>query len=661
MGWTSQVFTSIIIDESATTGGFFIYSGTPIAGNAPVLSITQAPTDPYGNTVTPSLSLSGLPLLVYAGPPSAGNLICSMAPAAGTDEFGNAYPEGFGLSVGLIPGGLIGAGSIPSTAVDFTATSIGGITTYTSASQPVGANAGSLWIDTSAGNAIYQYDGSAWSLYQFGSGSIAANTITATQIAANTITATQIAAGTITATQIQAGIVLAGAVNGTLIEGAEFIAYGTDGEVLVYSGTPALGNLLVSVSAETGTDAEGNPYPAGLAVIGLSGATNAISILDTTGDTLSTLDTMGNITGQTISANTDVILAGTSLTATLDGLSEGVISRGYIPYASLPYPSTAVGGTETPLFEQDFALTGGRFYEISLDNCEVTYSNGSGNTAAVTVRATIDGSTPTVTSDIFMRHKLGANVQFTETIPCVKRNYAPGSDVTMRCLATLALDTGSGTVQATDMTFGSTNFGGGQWQLSCYDMSESVPNTATLGSGGTPPTPPQTYTTTWHAQHTYCYQGSDGTNPNLLHDTDGQMLQGGSASATYNGHAKTWILFNYSAIASALSGATINWITVTLNNNHTWYSSGMTVALGWSADVTFGSSKGDPGINYDLEEWHQNSGATLTKTISTSIFGTAFQSGGATSLVLFVDSNNLGYYGYFAGGTAPYITINYTV
>jgi hypothetical protein len=54
--------------------------------------------------------------------------------------------------------------------------------------------------------------------------------------------------------------VLAGAVNGTTISGAQFIAFGTSGEILVYAGTPAAGNLLLSVSATSGTDAQGNPY-----------------------------------------------------------------------------------------------------------------------------------------------------------------------------------------------------------------------------------------------------------------------------------------------------------------------------------------------------------------------------------------------------------------
>jgi hypothetical protein len=105
-------------------------------------------------------------------------------------------------------------------------------------------------------------------------GQIAASTITAAQIAAATITATQILAGTITATQIQAGtitvaklaagIIIAGAVNGTTITGAQIVADGSSGEILIYSGTPASGNLVGSWSANAGSDGFSNGYDAGL-------------------------------------------------------------------------------------------------------------------------------------------------------------------------------------------------------------------------------------------------------------------------------------------------------------------------------------------------------------------------------------------------------------
>jgi hypothetical protein len=100
---------------------------------------------------------------------------------------------------------------------------------------------------------------------------IAAGTITAAQIAANTITASQIAAGTVTATQIAAGIVLAGVVNGTTITGSQFVAFGSTGEILVYAGTPASGNLIMSVSANAGSDGFSNPYSAGVYVYNSSG------------------------------------------------------------------------------------------------------------------------------------------------------------------------------------------------------------------------------------------------------------------------------------------------------------------------------------------------------------------------------------------------------
>jgi hypothetical protein len=100
---------------------------------------------------------------------------------------------------------------------------------------------------------------------------IANATIQGSNIAANTIVAANIAANTITASQLAAGIVYAGIVNGTTIQGAQFVAYGSSGEILVYSASPALGDLIGSWSAVSGSDTPGNAYPAGLTVGPVSG------------------------------------------------------------------------------------------------------------------------------------------------------------------------------------------------------------------------------------------------------------------------------------------------------------------------------------------------------------------------------------------------------
>jgi hypothetical protein len=93
--------------------------------------------------------------------------------------------------------------------------------------------------------------------------SLAANSVTASAIAANSVTAAAIAAGSVTAVAISAGTIVAGIVNGTTISGAQFVAYGSTGELLIYSSTPASGNLIASISATGGTDGFGNVYVAG--------------------------------------------------------------------------------------------------------------------------------------------------------------------------------------------------------------------------------------------------------------------------------------------------------------------------------------------------------------------------------------------------------------
>ena len=168
-----------------------------------------------------------------------------------------------------------GAGSVPS--VQVSATPVGTVPAPTfSPTAPVNPAVGQLWYNTAQGYLLQEWDGHQWQPYQFGTNAIAAGSITAALIAANTITAAQIAAGTITAAQIQAGsitaallsagIVYAGIVNGTTIMGAQFIAYGTNGEVLVYSGAPASNNLIVAISGAAGTDQFSTPFAEGVEV-----------------------------------------------------------------------------------------------------------------------------------------------------------------------------------------------------------------------------------------------------------------------------------------------------------------------------------------------------------------------------------------------------------
>lgn len=184
----------------------------------------------------------------------------------------------------------------------------GAVITFASIA-PASPHVGDIWYNTSAGLEVSQWSGSAWVAYQFGTGAIANNAITSSliaaaaitssliangavgtaalaagavttsqiaaaagilgsQIAGGTITGSNIAAATITAGLLAAGIIVAGIVDGTTITGASIVADGTSGELLVYSGTPATGNLIASASGTSGTDGHSNAFVGHLASYG---------------------------------------------------------------------------------------------------------------------------------------------------------------------------------------------------------------------------------------------------------------------------------------------------------------------------------------------------------------------------------------------------------
>jgi hypothetical protein len=144
----------------------------------------------------------------------------------------------------------------------------GGITSNITSIAPSSPSDGDLWFDSGNGFQVKRWDatGGSWVPVTFdGDNILGAGTITAGLLAANAVVAGNISAGAVDATSLAAGIVKAGIVNGTLISGAQFVAYGTTGEILVYSSNPpASGNLVMSVSAMAGTDGQGNAYNAGV-------------------------------------------------------------------------------------------------------------------------------------------------------------------------------------------------------------------------------------------------------------------------------------------------------------------------------------------------------------------------------------------------------------
>jgi len=117
-----------------------------------------------------------------------------------------------------------------------------------------------------------------------------------------------IAEGSITATEIEAGTVLAGAVDGTTVTGATIVADGASGQFLVYSGTPAYGNLIAAISGAAGSDAQSNSYPANISALVIpAGQSETYTV--TLGATAASSVLAGNIAGLVLQSQTNPIFA----------------------------------------------------------------------------------------------------------------------------------------------------------------------------------------------------------------------------------------------------------------------------------------------------------------------------------------------------------------
>jgi hypothetical protein len=207
-------------------------------------------------------------------------------------------------------------------------------------------------------------------------------------------------------------------------------------------------------------------------------------------------------------------------------------------------------------------------------------------------------------------------------------------------------------------------FSDGRLHLRLNDGSivEFTSGTSGGGSSGTPapPVPPQpiTYETVWSATWTQAYRAAGG----FTGGDNEKLYYGNSGASSYNGRQSSLIGFDYAAIATALSGATVNSVSVYLYNEHTWASSGATVFFGTHTNAT------KPGTFGGVVSNFVSSGSTKRSTgawhaVNTAI-GAQLRDGLAKGVVLQAPNDSTAYYGYAsgigAGPPIPQIRINYT-
>jgi hypothetical protein len=422
----------------------------------------------------------------------------------------------------------------------------------------------------------------------------------------------------------------------------------TAGNWFLLDGVHVPGGLAYSNSPQATIDAVGNPVPQGMNFVGLTGMTNAFGVTDPyQGQQLASIDSQGNITGQTLSAAVDVNLPGGSLISDiLPNYAQGLVARGWTPGG--PWPSTPVGTGNTSILELDQTLTAGRGYRFSVIPTDFIPTNAA-TQYVMQLRATTDGSTPTTSTPVLRQSVIACtNANLNHMTPICE--YIPGnltSDTLYRLLVTANVQAGTFQYQ-------------GSLELRIEDLGnwisqQFVNNGLALGTGSGGGTTVQSYTETFYPANTYSYDQWGQKNHN------GSMYQGAYSGSSYDQHS--WIVWANGNRGNGLSTVlnyTVQSVTLRLLNLHSWYNSGMTVSLRYG---NAGSPGSPSNISAELTSWHINEGQKLTHTIGSADWA-AWKTAGRWT-VLKAGSTSLDRYGYFYGGggstdSMPQLIVKYS-
>lgn len=377
----------------------------------------------------------------------------------------------------------------------------------------------------------------------------------------------------------------------------------------------------------------------GGARVAIDGAAGTLSIYNASGELVAQMSGDGDLAVNSLSVNSDdVTIDGESLAERLDGTGKGRKAYGEIPTGSYSYAAN----TEGTVLELEVAGETGRSFDLT--GMVHGSSNSVGDTVQVRIR---DGgaSQPTTSSTLLLAHDQDVGIAGNGvTLNVFKRNQALATG-RHRLLIT---------VKALNGTFTFDN----AW-LDVLDSGlVAVNNGVNRTSGATPPpNPPQTYTTNYFAtwSGSYTPAGNYGTFGGSTRAYQGDANEG-------SGNRKSMIGFNYSQIASDLSGATILSCKITLYYQHWWYNNGGTAVIGTHNAAVSSAPSTFSGTTNRVQSASWPIGQSRSVELGTTI-GNEFKAATAKGIVLGPGpSSSTTYYGYASGYGAtnpPYLTIQY--
>ena len=475
----------------------------------------------------------------------------------------------------------------------------------------------------------------------------------------------------------------------------QLVIQGTNAGMFIYNGTPGLGTLIGSWASTAGTDPYGNPYPAGINVT--QGALSRVSITtaaimaSTISQSLLTASTISssNITGGTM--NQTVI----TFNSTGGGLFLYTTTTNTTTYNTpglyfYTAPPASVASMNVQCWGGDAGAGGGSTSQGGEGGGgaeyaqEPAYANynpsgtypvtvGNGGYGGNTFNAGTDGQLSSFDNYVIagggyagsnFTGGQGGNIS-TNTIHYPGGNGgSPAGFTSSGGGGGRAGSTGAGGNGTNATANGSPGFGGsagtgtGGIVGSNGVVAQTNGNSGNAGgSGAGEAGAGTTYQNIYYdPTSTASYYGA-GVGGGLR-GTNGSMFQGDPNVPTnqYPGDQESFANYNNGKMQSDWSGWTVDQVTLTIQNQHSWYNSGCYVIVG------YGTGTNHPNQQSFWCNQGANSGAKdVSATFKSLIQGTNFALMLGPSSSTSGGSLDLWNYGYFqgnAGAGGPRLTVN---
>jgi hypothetical protein len=466
--------------------------------------------------------------------------------------------------------------------------------------------------------------------------------------------------------------------------------------IFIYSGSPQNGNLIGSWAAAAGTDAQGNSYPAGINVFQgqLSGvALNSVQIIgalinnaiinapvisqpsitagtiletnitfDPTGgrlliySTTTSQTTITSVGAFSFAAPSNVSSAEVQCWASGAGGGGGNASRG----------GESGGGGEYSA-EPNYPLIGGNTYYGAVGGGGQGGVTGQGGQSGAATY--FDGfgvfANPGLAGSNFNGGKGGTGS--VNTIHYNGGNGANGNSGPSTGGSSGANSGGPSGAGSPGLQAAGTGGAGSPAPQTGAGTGGAGGNDASNGSAGGNPgaggggagsgSQANVVTKGYYSTSSASYYGSDATGigyPNNQRVVNGTMYQGGetASNGSVNGTQKSACLFPSSKIQSDFAGATMTGGEFLISNEHSWYNSGMNVAVAeWPASLgtslpSSWNGTGQTAIGTPFVD----EGAQLQVSLSAAV-AQRFANGTDVGIALGPGpgSFNVEYYGYFSG------------